>query len=306
MSLSDDVRSELSAIDPVKPCCRLAELSALARTGGSIHFRGGGRVSIDVRLSSAPVARRAFSLLRSYGVPCEVRTYRQQAFERSTRFELYLEDDARALQALNEAGVLDLSLAPLEQPPVRVIARSCCRAAYLRGVLLAAGSVTGPPNPHLEFRLPDRERARFVSSVAAEDDVELAIRSRGSHAIAYAKGRERITELLAFMGANEAALAFEEDAVVSATRSAANRLANADHANLKRSSLAAVGQLRAINKLQANGDLARLDPKLQELASLRLEHPTVSLAELGKLCRPPAPKPTVHRRLRKLQRLAET
>ena len=83
--LSEDVRAELAGIDPRKACCRLAELSALVRTAGSVHFRGGGRIALHLELSSPAVARRAFALLRSYGVPGEIRTFRSQAFEHASR-----------------------------------------------------------------------------------------------------------------------------------------------------------------------------------------------------------------------------
>ena len=39
---------------------------------------------------------------------------------------------------LAAAGVVDRRHAPLERPPRRVVARSCCRAAYLRGAFLGA------------------------------------------------------------------------------------------------------------------------------------------------------------------------
>jgi len=100
-------------------------------------------------------------------------------------------------------------------------------------------------------------------------------------------------------------LTFAERAVVGAAKSRANRLANADHANLVRSSRAAGAQLRALRRLQRRGALARLPQHLQELAELRLAHPALSLRELGLKCRPPATKATVHRRLQKLIRLAE-
>src|SRR5207248_6929900 len=83
LSLSEDVRSEVALIDPRKPCCRLAELSALLRTAGSVHLRGGGRVSLHLEVQSPAVARRTFSLLRAFSVPCEIRTFRRQAFDRS-------------------------------------------------------------------------------------------------------------------------------------------------------------------------------------------------------------------------------
>jgi DNA-binding protein WhiA len=305
MPLSEEVRSELAAINPRRACCRLAELSALVRTAGSVHLRGGGRITLHMEVTSPAVARRAFSLLRAYGVPCEIRTYRQQSFERARRFQIHLEDDARALQALNEVGVLDSRLAPLDRPPRRVVARSCCRAAYLRGALLAAGSVTGPRNAHLEFRTSTREAAHFLAELVRSEGLGLAVHDRGRHAIAYAKSLETIAELLAFLGAHETALRFGEDAVVAATRGRANRLANADHANIVRSSRAADAQLRAIRRLESQGRLEHLPRELREVAELRARHPTLSLRELARKCRPPATKAAAHRRLAKLQRLAE-
>ncbi len=299
------MREELAAIDPRKACCRLAELSALVRGAGSVHLRGGGRIALHLELASGPVARRAFSLLRSYGVPCEIRTYKQRAFERGTRYQLHLTDDARALQALNEAGVLDAKLAPLERPPRRVVARACCRAAYLRGAFLAAGSASGPRGAHLELRTRDVESAAFLAELAAADGFRLAVHERSRHALAYAKGGEAIADLLAFLGAQAAALRFGEEAVVAATRARANRLANADHANIVRTSRAADVQLRAIRRREREGRLAELAPELREIARLRVRHPTLSLRELSRRCEPPATKAAAHRRLARIQRLAE-
>lgn len=305
MTLSEDVRGELAAIEPRKPCCRLAELSALVRGAGSVHLRGGGRIALHLEVASGAVARRAFSLLRSYGVPCEIRTYRRRAFEHETRFQIHLEDDARALQALNEAGVLDANLAPLDRPPRRVVARVCCRAAYLRGAFLAAGSASGPRNAHLELRTGDVESARFLAALAEEEGFVLGVYERDRHAVAYAKSTETIGELLAFLGAQDAALRLGEESVVAATRARANRLANADHANIVRTSRAADGQLRAIRRLEREGRLEELAPELREIARLRSRHPTLSLRELARRCSPPATKAAAHRRLAKLQRLAE-
>ena len=123
--LSESVRAELAAIEPRKACCRLAELSALIRSAGSIHLRGSGRIGVHIEVAGAAVTRRVFSLLRAYDVPCEIHTFRQQAFERATRFRIHLEDDARALQVLNELGVVDVHLAPVERPPRRIVSRAC-------------------------------------------------------------------------------------------------------------------------------------------------------------------------------------
>jgi DNA-binding protein WhiA len=306
VSLSEGVRSELSAIEPRKACCRLAELSALVRTAGTLHLHGQGSVSVHLDLGSSAGARRAFSLLRSFDIAAEIRAYRRHAFGKELRFELHLGDDARILQTLNEAGVLDASLAPLEAPPRRIVARPCCRAAYLRGALIAAGSVSGPRDAHLELRTASPDGAGALAGLAAEDGFRLAVIDRGRHAAAYAKGSEAVADLLGFVGAHGAALVLSERAVVGATRGRANRLANADHANLVRSSRAAKAELDAIRKLSRRGELERLPPTLREVAELRLGHPTLSLRELALRCRPPATKASVHRRLKRLERLADT
>jgi hypothetical protein len=115
---------------------------------------------------------------------------------------------------------------------------------------------------------------------------------------------DAIEGVLALAGAGRTVLVFEESTVLAGTRSRANRLANADHANLVRTSRAAHEQLRAIQRLRRTGEFTKLSPQLQEIGALRERHPTLSLRELALTCSPPATKAAVHRRLQKLQQLA--
>jgi len=306
VSLSEDLRNELAAIAPRSECDRLAELSGLFHFAGSVHLRGRGEVTVHLDIADSAVARRAFSLLRSFGVASEIRTYQRHAFDGATRYQLHVAGDERALQVLHEAGVLSARLTPLDTPPRRVVARSCCRGAYVRGALLGGGSLSGPRSPHLELRSAEPEGAAFLARLVEEEGVELRVADRGRHAIAYAKGADAIEGVLALAGAGRAVLVFEESAVMAATRSRANRLANADHANLVRTSRAAHEQLRAINRLRRTGDFEQLPPELQEIGELRERHPTFSLRELALRCEPPATKAAAYRRLQKLQQLAAT
>ena len=301
MSLSDELRDELASIAPARRCCRLAELSSLCHAAGSWHLHGHGELAIHLDLSSAAAARRAFALLRDLGVRSEIRTYHRQAFDRATRYQLHLEVDPGAAAMLREAGVLSASGAPLELPPKRVVGRSCCRGAYLRGALLGAGSLSGPRAPHLELRAATRERAELLASIAARDGIALKVVERPTHAAAYAKAGETIADLLAITGASATALRLDEHAVMAATRAEANRLANADEANVKRTVDAAQRQLDAIGRLEI--DL--LPRGLQEIAMLRLRHPELSLADLAARCRPPITKASAHHRMATIQRKAE-
>ena len=299
--LSDDLREELAALAPERDCDRLAELSGLFHVAGSAHLRGRGSVAVHLDLVSSAVARRAFALLRAFEVESEIRTYRRPAFDRPTRYQLHVEGSPDAYETLHRAGVLDASHRPLDHPPQRVVARRCCIRAYLRGALLGAGTLSGPRDAHLEIRAAEPEGARFLVELAARAGAELHLHERATHAVAYAKGTEAIADVLVAAGASDLTLALEEQAVLAATRAHANRLANADHANLVRTSRAAHAQLEALRRL----DLHTLPEELHEIASLRLRHPTASTAELAGRCRPPLTKASAYRRLRRLQALSE-
>ena len=301
MSLSDELRDELAQIAPERRCCRLAELSALFHSSGAWHLRDGS-IAVHLDLISSAIARRAFALLRDLGVRSEIRTYPRRSFEQATRYQLHVTVDAKAHAVLREAGVLSSSGAPLEVPPKRVVGRSCCRSAYLRGALLGAGSLSGPRNPHLEIRTGTLEGARFVQDVARRADASLATAERRGHALAYAKGHDAIGAVLAVAGAGDTALVLEEHAILSSLRADANRLANADEANLERVARAAHRQLEAIRAI----GLDALPPELVEIAELRLRHPSASLAELAAKARPPLSKSAAHRRLQAVARLVET
>ena len=301
MSLSEDLRQELAGIAPERDCDRLAELSGLAHTAGSLHLRGRGEIALHLDLASPAAARRAFSLLRELGVTSEIRTYQRHAFGRETRYQLHIEGQGRALDVLRDAGVGSASLG---RPPKRVVGRACCRAAYLRGALLGGGTLSGPRAPHLEVRSASRGGAEFVAEIAERAGVRLQVLDRGRHAIAYAKGSEPIADALAAVGARDAVLVFEEQAVMGTTKARANRLANADHANLVRTSRAAQAQIRAVRRLERRGGLGSLPPKLAEMARLRLRYPALSLRELAAKCSPPATKSTAQRRLSSLVRRA--
>lgn len=305
MTLAEDVRNELAAIAPARRCDALAEISALFHTAGSLHLRGHGELAFHLDVSASAVARRAFTLLRGLGVESEIRTYRRRAFDRATRYQLHVLGGTGTVEVLREAGIVGRGGRPLTRPPARVVGRPCCRSAYGRGALLGAGSVSGPRAAQLEVRFGELDGAEFLVRIAAQEDVVLRARERRSYAVAFAQGAEMVADMLALAGASDAALAIDEHAVVGAARATANRLANADHANLVRTSLAAQEQLRAVHELEERGALVSLSGELQEIAALRVKHPALSFRELALKCEPCVSKAAVQRRLARLVQLAE-
>ena len=304
-TLSVDARAELATVVPERRCDRLAELSALFHTAGTVHLLGRGAISFHLDLAESAVARRAYSILKELRVPSEIRTYNRRSFDRAARTQLVLGGSPHAIDVLTQAGVLGDGGRPLDRPPGKVVARPCCRSAYLRGAFLGAGSLSGPGSPHLEIRTPLHGGAAFVRSVASSVGVRLRVADRDSHSIAYAKGWEAIEGYLSVAGASETVLALEERALVAELRAEANRLANADHANLVRQSRSARSQLDAVRRLEREVVLSGLAPALQAAADLRRRHPSLSARELAARAEPPVTKAAMAARLGRLVAIAD-
>ena len=100
-------------------------------------------------------------------------------------------------------------------------------------------------------------------------------------------------------------LALEERSVIAEMRSEANRLANADHANLVRTAHAAQRQLDAARGLAPRAHSSRWASPLQDAARLRLRHPAMSLRELAERASPPTTKASMQRRLARVVELGE-
>ena len=128
----------------------------------------------------------------------------------------------------------------------------------------------------------------------------MRVLDRESHSAAYVKSWDGIESYLSVAGASETVLALEERALVAGLRAGANRLANADHANLVRQSRSALAQVEAARALRDTGDLEQLSPPLQDAAHLRLRHPSLSLRELAARADPPVTKAAMAGRLSRL------
>ncbi len=127
---------------------------------------------------------------------------------------------------------------------------------------------------------------------------------RAQHSAAYAKGWEAIEGFLSVAGATDTVVELEERALVAGLRADANRLANADHANLVRQSAAAAAQTQAALALRDDGGLERLPATLREAAELRLRYPALSARELAERAEPPVTKAAMARRLQRLVEVA--
>ena len=115
---------------------------------------------------------------------------------------------------------------------------------------------------------------------------------------------DAIGALLTRMGAHDSVLAWEERRMRREVRATANRLANFDDANLRRSARAAVAASARVGRaLEILGD--DVPDHLVVAGRLRMDNQQASLEELGALADPPMTKDAIAGRIRRLLALAD-
>ena len=170
---------------------------------------------------------------------------------------------------------------------------------------MGAGSVNNPENSyHLEIVLSNENNLNVFQELLSYFDIhikELITKNRYS---VYIKEGEEISKLLSLIGANKAVMQFEDIRIHKEMRGKVNRIVNCETANLNKTINAAIEQIAAIKKLQADGRFNKLEDNLKEIALLRVENPDMSLVELGKLLKEPVGKSGVNYRLKKIMEIA--
>jgi DNA-binding protein WhiA len=304
------VRDELTHLNENRTCCRLAEMAALLRTAGTFHIRGGvsdeERYGLHVATTVQAAAALVYSYFKSFGAEGRLFTRREPRLRRRLVYEVHFDGSAATLQALNELGIISDRFRLEPGIPARLVKRRCCKSAFVRGCFLGAGSVNPPAREaHLEILTPHEDFAADLARLLRGLEYHPGVYTRRGSEVVYLKGRDEVAQLLAFMGAQGAAVRVEEAAVLKEVRAQANRLANCDEANSRRSSDAAVRQLEAIEYLERAGVLAQLPAALRETADVRREHPYLSLGELVDKGPEPLSRSALNHRLRRLVDAAE-
>lgn len=126
-----------------------------------------------------------------------------------------------------------------------ILEDECCRAAFLRGVFLAGGSVTDPAKRyHLELATSHYKVSRELDALLIDMGFEPKSVLRNYANVTYFKQSEYIEDLLTLIGAPVAAMDMMAAKVEKDLRNRINRKLNCDTANLDKAVDAAQGRSR--------------------------------------------------------------
>ena len=304
MAMTAEVKDELSRLVVNSVNARRAEVASLLRFAGGLHIVA-GRVVIEAELDMGSIARRLRKDIHDlYGYSSVVHVLSASGIRKSTRYLLRVAKDGEALA--RQTGLLDMRGRPVRGLPAQVVGGSVADAeSAWRGAFLAHGSLTEPGRSSaLEVSCPGPEAALALVGAARRLGVSAKAREvRGTDRVVVRDG-DAIGMLLTRMGAQDTRLVWEERRMRREVRATANRLANFDDANLRRSARAAVAAAaRVARALEILGDT--VPEHLSAAGRLRVEHRQASLEELGRLAEPPMTKDAVAGRIRRLLSMAD-
>ncbi|HEX7716378.1 MAG TPA: DNA-binding protein WhiA [Marmoricola sp.] len=304
MAMTAQVKAELANTAVTKICCRKSEVSSMLRFADSLHLVNGGIV-VEAELDTGAAARRLRrDIAEVYGHDSEVVLLKGNGLRRGTHYIVRVSRDGESLA--RQTGLIDQRNRPVRGLPPQVVSGSGCDAvAAWRGAFLAHGSLTEPGrSSSLEVTCPGPEAALALVGSARRLGISAKAREvRGVDRVVIRDG-DAIGQLLTRLGAHESLLAWEERRMRREVRATANRLANFDDANLRRSARAAVAAgARVERALEILGD--EVPDHLRLAGTLRLEHKQASLEELGQLHDPVLTKDAIAGRIRRLLAMAD-
>lgn len=304
MALTTLVKDELSRVTVSRSCCRKAEISSTLRFAGGLHIIA-GRIVIEAELDSAAAARRLRGEIMSvFGMPSDIVVISPHGIRKATRYVVRVVREGE--QLARQTGLLDNRGRPVRGLPAHVVAGATCDAESVwRGAVLAHGCLTEPGRAAaMEVTCPGPEAA--LSLVGAARRLQIGAKARETRGVdrVVIRDGDAIAAMLTRLGAHDAVLLWEERRMRREVRATANRLANFDDANLRRSARAAVAAgARVSRALEILGD--DTPDHLREAGKLRLEHQQASLEELGQLATPPLTKDAIAGRIRRLLAMAD-
>ena len=304
MAMTAAVKDELARLEVTKVCCRKSEVSTLLRFGGALHIVG-GRIVVEAELDTGAAARRLRKdIAEIYGHPSDLSVISPSGIRKGNRYVVRVTNDGELLA--RQTGLIDGKGRPIRGIAPQVVSGATCDAeAAWRGAFLAHGSLTEPGRSSaLEITCPGPEAAlALVGSARRLGVVAKSREVRGVDRVVLRDG-DAIGQLLIRLGAHESVLAWEERRLRREVRATANRLANFDDANLRRSARAAVvAGARVKRALEILGE--DIPDHLLVAGRLRTEHSQASLEELGALADPPMTKDAIAGRIRRLLAMAD-
>lgn len=310
MSFSKNVKEELSRQISSARHCQIAEIAAIISLCGNISINEKNEYFVKIYTENLTVARKYFILIKeTFNVSPEILIRRNLNLKKTKVYTVVVRDAEVSLKILEATKLIDEYGEIREEMSLTnnvIVRNSCCKRAFIRGAFLAYGSMSDPAKTyHFEIVASTMEKAEQIQDIMRFFDIDAKIVVRKKYYVVYVKEGSQIVDLLNIMEAHVSLMELENVRILKEMRNSINRQVNCETANINKTVTAAAKQIEDIKYIKDTMGLSKLSEGLEEIATLRLEHPDASLKELGAHLSPPIGKSGVNHRLRKLGEIAD-
>ncbi|MBQ1447846.1 MAG: DNA-binding protein WhiA [Erysipelotrichaceae bacterium] len=273
MSFSTEIKQEI-AYNSLKDCCKKAELASVLVLSAKF-------IDNDLILKSEnPTSvRRVVQLVKDlYATETRLNVYKKNNLDKSNVYELVIFDKAKEI--LEDLKIYKNGIN--KKPLYSLTVKDCCARAYIAGSFLSSGTCNAPGSHfyNLDISCKDEHTADFLLKLMNRFDLDPKKTLRRNKSVVYLKKAEKISDFLRCVGAHESLMNFENARINKDFKHSLIRITNCEVANEIKALNASKTQLEDIAILIDSDRYDDLDPKLKEVADLRIKFQEYSLNEL--------------------------
>lgn len=279
MSFASEVKKELLSLEDESKETQKAMLLGILQGSSSIIISQ-SKPKIVVKSYILSLIQKAnFILKQDYDIDTTIKYNTEKNINKLKYY--YLEINTYVNEIIKEYNLSPLVELKMTHP---LLQNSTCRNAFVRGMFIAKGSINDPRKNcyHFEISCKSLELAQIIQKIVMNSQITNAkIKVRKSSYVVYIKKSEEISSMLALIGAASGVFYFEDSRIFRDFSNMANRVANCDLANVKRTTLVARKQLQMIKHLKRIDKFDTMPVRLQTIALMREEYPESTLEELS-------------------------
>lgn len=258
-------------------------LAAFIRQCGSLIFSS-GKMKLVLKTENSSIAKYIYKLIKKYYSEKIVSFsfLKSMKLYKNIEYLINIDDGGDVLDDL-KIDFLDTKIAYSLQNKEDKI------RGYLIGAFLASGSCTDPhsSNYHFEFAVNEegygQSLLKLISKIKNTPLGFKCVQRRNKY-IVYLKRSDQISGFLAFLGANNGCLKFEDIRINRDYSNATNRLINCDSNNFKKTVEIAKKQEEWINEIDRRLGIDNIqNEKMKLLCKARLSNLEANYTELAEI-----------------------
>lgn len=312
-NFTEEIKNEITSVQTEDRCCKLALVSAFIRTSGSVISHN-GEFGFEITTENEGTAEYISDVLEgAFGLHLTVTGAKFDVLSGRDKLTFACVGEA-AKRLLNELCIIRTSgeeISLVFGIDEKLVARDCCKAAYIRGAFLGGGSCTLPEEGsysrtgyHFEIVFSNKITASDFCDILCDFEVLAKLVSRKDSAVVYVKSKEVISDLLHLMSADESLEKLNKIVELKDKTNNANRVNNCSVSNIDKTVTASVNQVRAIEIIAGTAGLQSLDKLLFDVAAARLADKNASMQELAE--RLGITKSCINHRMRRIFEIADS